>query len=347
LADKEFLLRLYDAHLSDLLSMFPDQGDVFICPICLITYFREDIFGDNLSEGHIWPEYIRQKSGSEKAANQRVLLCKKCNNTSGSHGDKHMQVMEQVREGEETGELFGNRLVEVIETPGERPVRLRVQVRRNEDRNSMTVTGKLDKKGNFVSTNPKDKERFLELINRGEKVSIIVHPPRNLSPELTRAGWITSAYLLAFYCLGYRYILHPALNPVRDYILQSFDPVAEKTFENPSSGGFCIREYEEQFFTDPEFVLIIPIDDTTFVHLQVNFLRYQVRLPFHFMPQVLTELILSRMPNFRERLPELKKTGAALFVPILCTKANAHECLYNYLMGKSTLSIQRPDYQDI
>ncbi len=325
MASKSFLRQLFQAHLSDLKGVRPEIGDnIFVCPICFRVFREVDIDNENLTDGHVWPEYMHAQS--EIAANQHVLLCRRCNHTAGSRGDKQMHLMEIVREGDDKGELYGERRVQLIQSPGEKPIEITVSVQMKGEK-EITVTG------HWGRSDPKERERFEALVGQQRPFSVVVHPYHELKPDLTRVGWITSAYLLAFFALGYRYIFHKSITPVREYILRSFDEQIDEQSEQPTSGAFGIREYYSQVFPHPEIVLAVPVDGKTFVHLEVNFLRYQISLPLHFVPSVLSQ-IYGAMPDFDERLSEVMKAGEYFYSPIVCSKQDGHECLYDFLMGK-------------
>lgn len=326
MASKQFLRQLFQAHLSDLKSVRPEiGGDVFVCPICFTPFREIDIDNESLTDGHVWPEYIRAQS--ELAVNQHVLLCRRCNHTAGSRGDKQMQLMEMVRKGDDKGELYGERRVQLIQSPGESPIEITVSVQM-KGKKEITV------RGHWKRSDPKERERFETLVDQQRPFSIVVQPYHELNPNLTRVGWVTSAYLFAFFTLGYRYIFHESITPVREYILRSFDEQFNEHSEQPASGGFGIREYYSQVFPHPEIVLAVPVDGKTFVHLEVNCLRYQISLPLHFVPSVLSQLIYHAMLDFNERLPEILTAGGYFYSPIVCSKQDDHECIYDYLMGK-------------
>lgn len=124
-----------------------------------------------------------------------------------------------------------------------------------------------------------------------------------------------------------------ALDSVRDYITSSFD---EKSHENLKTilGAFGLREYDDKYFDYPEMDLIVPLDNREPVYLQVNVLRYQINLPFHFVPSVLSTIIYLRMPDFQERLPELQKSGSVLYFQIKQKKVGGEDTLSDYLLGK-------------
>jgi hypothetical protein len=103
----------------------PNVKNRVLCPICLVGYPEEAISDKTLTDGHIWPNAIRQRS--EKARHYRVLLCARCNNSSGSRGDAQMQMFKQVQDEESSGQYTGRR-VQIAFGPDVRPVSLNASV---------------------------------------------------------------------------------------------------------------------------------------------------------------------------------------------------------------------------
>jgi len=54
-------------------------------------------------------------------------------------------------------------------------------------------------------------------------MNMIIEPTSLINADVTKAGWITSAFLLAFYTFGYRYIANDYMDPVRKYIWGFFE----------------------------------------------------------------------------------------------------------------------------
>jgi hypothetical protein len=308
------------------------MGEVVVCPICLSIIPREAISRKLLTDGHVWPTVVRKTS--IVARSMHVLICNECNHNAGSWGDKQMQVSELVKKGDETGELYGKRTVQLIKNPGEKPIRMNVNVTRHLDDNSFTMTGRVDEESNWVDGSPDDQVGFLEIYKKHDQVTVIVNPSLELKPQFIRAGWITSAYLMAFYYLGYRYILHPSLDPVRDYILQSFEPIASMNLIHPDKPNFTLREYETRFFPDPELCIIYPLENNQKVYLQVNYSKYEIRLPFRYYRLAFEWFVKMWMPDYEEKLPLLQRAGCYLFIPIREIKAVGKLSLLDLLLGK-------------
>ena len=330
---KLFLHRLFDIHTSDLQAISPKYNGFFVCPICLNPFTREDIENKRLSDGHVWQEDLRQ-IGSTVINQHHVLLCTKCNNTAGSRGDKQTGLMEMYRSGEESGNLYGVRTIYLTPTEGQDPLKIQVEVKRDQNGMHFEVTGRLKKDGRFVGSSPQDQKRFVEIATQDMRVANLqINPPEGLNVPLVKAGWFTAAYLFAFYCLGYRYILRMALDPVRDYILRSFE-VDDDNLQSPNEDDCCLLENYGRFLTDPIMNLVIPLNQKQ-NYLQVNFLRYQIRLPFPINnPELLYDQLYLRMPDLDDKLPELSASGQEIFFPIEYKGLNQHNIFFDYLLEK-------------
>jgi hypothetical protein len=324
----QLLNQLFNAHSKDLNDVRPEYENCIVCPICLRIFEREAITDKTITDGHVWPKRIR--STSRSASDLRVLLCKSCNNLAGSRGDKQMQLLERLQEEKETGKLLGLRKVQIFTNGYEKPIELRVNVDRDSKDASLTLTGRLDNNLNFINISPEDRERFEKIRKGHDKVRIVVHNHHEYHPEMVSVGWITSGYLMAFYRLGYRYILHSSLNPIRKYILQSFDEYNIESLSIPNQDDFAVREYLVERYPEPALSLIYPLQDGKKVFLQVNYNKYEIRLPFRFNPFVFNSTAKQAIPN-----PEnLFDPDNFLYFRIDCTKTIEHICWYDYLLGK-------------
>ena len=331
------LARLFKNHVADLNDIAPNIGELFVCPICMEKYSFEDIKNNKLSRGDVWPKYIRNKSSNNDLKNQIVLLCRDCNSKAGQYGDAQMQVSEQMKDENETGDFQERHRVQLSKREDQNPIFFNVNVKIDKETKALQMSGKLDKAGRWIGNNPQMQQKFINLVGKNEPLSIKIEPTpigkTKPKPELASVGWITSAYLFAFYTFGYRYILHDNLVPVREYICSSFEHSKQSELKLKKD-VFGIREYKDKYFDNPELEIIIPLDNKEFVYLQINFLRYQINLPFQFVPSVLSYLIHSGMPDFSTKLSELRKSDSFLYFPINQTKVGGMESIYDYLLGK-------------
>jgi hypothetical protein len=335
MANGQLRENLFRSHLADLKDIAPAVQDVFVCPICLGKFSHDDLNKKNLTDGHVWPEEIRSRSGSAIAYEQRVLLCQRCNSMAGTRGDKQMQLREKIKEGEKTGQLYDERRVQLLLSPNERSIDLRARIATSADKLHARLSFAPDaKRMQWARNNPSEQQRFLRWADSGEACSVLIQSHHEHRHDLAKVGWITSAYLLAFYTFGYRYIFHKNLNPVREYILISFEDTVPERLELPTSVTVGLHECTEHYFTDPEIALIIPLDGSSFVHLQVSFLDYHIRLPFHFVREALQTLVFSQ-PDIVKTLPEVMgQEDATIYSPISCNKLDGHDCIWDYVLGK-------------
>jgi hypothetical protein len=324
---------LFENHLADLKDIYPLNKDIFICPICFRQYNYSDIKKEKLTRGDIWPKYIREKSGKQ----QIVLLCKDCNSLAGEHGDAQMNMIEQIKDGDEKGELYGKRRIQITKQDGSPLIKINAHVKKDKDTNAITLSWKLNNKEAWDGNDGRMKQTIEGLVGKAEPLSIFIdgNPIKETEPrpELAPVGWITSAYLFAFYTFGYRYIFHHTLDPVREYILSSFDKEQHKNLK-ASYATFGIREYKDKFFETPTIEIILPFEEEV-IYLQIQLFKYQIKLPFHYSQADFSDFIYSRMPDINERLPELKKSVGHLYFEILNhSKANCPECMLDYILGK-------------
>lgn len=330
MAKKEHLNQLFNSHTRDLNDILIEHQEVIACPICLRVFPRESIQLRLVNDGHVWPKDIRKKSS--KAAQMQVLLCQECN-SKASRADKQMQVFEKVEEGDKTGELYGTRLVEFLEEGRDKPAQARVNVQLGED-NSFSITGRMGKNTRFLDSSPDDQKRIEGMFNGQKKIKeLTIHPPEDFIPGIVHGGWITSAYLMAFYALGYRYIMQSGMQTVRNFIIDSFNNKS-KELPLPSFDNFKIENFVNKYFPHPLISLVFPLRDKAKVYLFVAFLDKAVTLPFRYnknIPQWVFKQVYDKNPK---RFDQLMENQSPLELRILCTKTAVHECIFDLLMGK-------------
>jgi hypothetical protein len=315
--------------------MYPGKEGIFICPICLREFTEEEIDNKILQDGHVWPAAMRKKS--KLANDQSVLLCTFCNNTAGSHGDKQMQMFEKIKEKERVGELYGIRKVEITENADLKPIRMVVKVSQDKD-GSVNLEGSLNEKKQWLGSSPEDQARFVELAKRSMKtqqqVGITIHPLTGYKQNLVEAGWITSAYLMAFYSLGYWYILNEKFNFIREYIISSFDSKNDNPPKLQPTEDFHIYTNETVNFPDPQIRISFPYNSNENIRLEVCFLKYEISLPIILesnLSKRFLDICLKRIPN-KPFKPLKEGDSPCLYVYIHCTKTIEHACPFDNLL---------------
>jgi hypothetical protein len=336
---EQFLNILFDAHSRDLQEIYKEENDIFVCPICLTGFSREAIHEKILTDGHVWPKHIR--ANSEEAKSMHVLLCADCNHNAGARGDAQMQLSEKIRKDRETGKLGQAKLLFIRKKDG-------IQINMNVDSytyhpetNSATATTKIDKNIRWRNNNPKDQQDFEETYRNNEFADLIILPPNNFKPELIHAGWITSAYLMGFYCLGYRFIFDKSLDPVRKYILNSFDKSLKLNPIQLNPDNFGIWEQTLNQIRDPELLFVIPFEVGKPVFLQANCLSHGIRIPFRYKNiSVLAQKLYENIPNCERKLDEFRESKKTIYFRISYNKRNGDHSWFDDLLGTPKITCE-------
>ncbi|MEQ8676399.1 MAG: hypothetical protein RLP44_04930 [Aggregatilineales bacterium] len=267
---------LLDKHIANLKSVCPNADVVFVCPICFSIFTYEEAQNPaNVNLGHIWPKYIRNTTEDESVKHQQVLLCTCCNSQAGSIGDNQMQEFEITRQGEKEGKPSRKRKMSFISRNRQESFSIYDYFNKEDGKSgSITFEGTPDK---FKYN--KDYRRIDELITNQEHFDLIVYP-HEASWDLAQVGWLTSAYLFAFYTFGYRYIFHNSLDKVRNYILRSFEGETKYDLEPNPLKNVCVSICNVHYEETPNILYILPKQGTDQIHfLEINFLDRHIRLP--------------------------------------------------------------------
>ena len=333
---------LFQYHTENLQAVCPRAGNVFVCPICFRVFTPKDLDDQitvperRLSIGHVWPEDFHLRS--QRAKQQQVLLCRPCNSKAGSHGDAMMQKLERLRASSVLGKLGETRLVEVIPSPPhgwtKEPARFRAEVEtQSEDGKQFTVTPVAKQ------SDPKELAKFHHYTTQGP-CSVTVYSPK--VPAKVRAhfvpfvqvGWLTSAYLLSFYTFGYRYIFQACLDPIRAYILSSFEKKVNNRLFFQESQTLGVSTCNVHFNDHPEIDFVLyAFKEEVSPHLETSFLRYHVRLPVQHIDIPLDVSNELEMSNKFATLNDVRNIVARASGH----RAHAYQCSWDEILGK-------PDY---
>lgn len=326
----QFRLALYSAHLKDLQDVTGSEIEGCVCPICLRTFTRHDVEVGNVTDGHVWPEYLRDKDQFERATNHRVILCTRCNSKAGAKGDVQAQILERLNDTSGTDPRYGERKVEVLTSAAEKPITLTARVEDPENLTSKLIFSLDKKNGGWARNKPASQMQVQPLLMSGERIDLVVNPPYQLDAKLAQIGWLTSGYLFAFYIFGYRYIRNDALNPIRDAILSSFEK-GNASQDIPQCIEIGVERYQESLSATPRISLAIPCSGLTPIHFQVDYLKYRVTLPFRGSREQL-QLVLEK---YAPALPVGEQPADYFFtMPANCTKTKPHQCIWDHLLGK-------------
>lgn len=184
---------------------FPSDEDWYLCPLCVdVLLTVEEFATEQLSVEHVPPEAL--------GGNELVLTCKRCNNDAGRHFDAEARKQQRLRQF-----LSGNSQQSETATFTVGDIATRVEIH---------LAGQT---GMFLMgvpkiNNPADLERMEEHMRmlsetRSTDFRFTVTPQLRYFADRARVSWIRTAYLAAFALFGWKYILQPALQPIREQLM--------------------------------------------------------------------------------------------------------------------------------
>lgn len=278
----------------------------------------------DLTIGHVWPNLFREKKHALEK--YQILLCSYCNSKAGSSGDAQMQLAEKHKNAERAG-LLEDRKIQLVASDNQKPIKLQANVTRTDKTGARLVFS-------AKRNSPTEIEAFKKMAASKQKFNLIVQPPRLVNTEKAKAGWVTSAFLFAFYTLGYRYLANEYMNPVRQFIWDSFD---KKTVAMPDSVSVGEYKNKEVNFDEPRLEINIPLNPPDPCHVEIKMARYVISLPFRFYPAAMVPFLELVVPQIFVSDGLLRKDfdhDTFLTINIQCTKTVPHECVWDFILGK-------------
>ena len=265
---------LFDLHADDLQRVCPDADRVFVCPICLKVREVRHIGSGELNLGHVWPEHIRK--GSKEAAQHYVLLCEPCNSAAGRTADAGMQEFEKINEQIKDGQITTAPRFQIVAAgrPDKKPINIGLFV---ESKGENTISFALESPR--TKKQKKNNEEIMKQIvdYMKEGITLIRNPPPNLF--LARAGWLTSAYLFAFYAFGYRYIFQSCLDEVRQSILLSFTKQIDSKLAFSNDKILTVAKWNEKVYNKPHIGVLMPVNPERQAYMRIDFRDTHIRMP--------------------------------------------------------------------
>lgn len=241
--------------------------DTYICPLCLRPFDINKI-RDRISE-HLSLEDIPQKA---LGGNPLLLTCKECNNRCGHEIDHYLQ--SEIDDEDEISIHSENGVPGILETS---EYKINTRIRKEEDG---TITF------NILSgqNHPIELEKFKEEVaalgddwKKGVKAYHLIGNRHN--PIKSDIAILKSAYLLAFYVLGYRYILTDSLCTIREQILTPDNIIVSnfilnrgKEIPDKCSDGVYVAEIKNKRFL--AVIISLKIKGSEKMH------RFVVALPY-------------------------------------------------------------------
>ncbi|MFD5519096.1 HNH endonuclease [Streptomyces sp. NPDC127066] len=178
-------------------------GDLYYaCPCCLFVFPYESLAEQNLTIEHVPPEALGGKG--------MLLTCKRCNNDAGRDFDSHAQKRAEFQ-SMMAGKGTSRPMRAVFEASG-----IKVNGEAQSTGNGWFLQGVA--KQNHPEKLDAHEQALRAATERGEAPGFTFTLKDRFSSQRADVSWVRSAYLAAFSALGWRYILQPALNPIRQQI---------------------------------------------------------------------------------------------------------------------------------
>jgi len=182
---------------------FPTSEDWYVCPLCLDGLTIEEFETKQLTVEDVPPKALGGKP--------LVLTCQKCNNDQGSKFD-----------GEAAKQ---QRLGRFLAGQSAKPETAVLTLNGICSQAEITVNGTAGMLFTFPKeiNDPAAVERMVEHMRmlaetQSTDFAFTVEPRLRYSPDRARVSWIRTAYLAAFALFGWKYILHPKLQPIREQL---------------------------------------------------------------------------------------------------------------------------------
>jgi hypothetical protein len=191
------LEKLFDEYNQSLQIVWTGATDTFVCPLCMNSFKKEDIYNGNLSLEHVPPKSIRTI--------YKTMTCTRCNNTIGSKLQRFM--VNDVRRKE-------------LEAGVELKEPFPAKVREPDFQFDTTITSATGR--NWVGVSPLSilppNLKSLESMEKiAGKKGIVSLKGLGTEEKLDRA-YLHSSYLMLFSLLGYPYIMQPFMEGIRQQI---------------------------------------------------------------------------------------------------------------------------------
>lgn len=177
----------------------PGATDSFVCPLCMGSFKKEDIYNGDLSVEHVPPKSIK--------AVVKTMTCTRCNNTIGTKLQRFMANDVRRKELEAGVEL-------------KKPFRAKVQMPGLKfDIDIVSTDGRTWRAVSPMSILPPD-------LRRKEAAKKIVGTTASISlkgigtKEMLDRAYLHSSYLVLFSLLGYPYIMQPFMEEIRQQIIK-------------------------------------------------------------------------------------------------------------------------------
>jgi hypothetical protein len=186
------------------LRVEPDVGDIFICPLCIKFFTRDDLRAKAISLEHVPPE--------KYGGTVRTVTCASCNKWAGTTLESELG--RQLKLGEVLSGTPGSSIEAKYSVSDRDDLWLFATIQRPNPETWQVIGDPHPKR-----TNPRDLEEIQRLIEAGKfhefKMTMRFRAPKPRHPE---AALLRIAYLWTFSVFGYGFLLNFGLPAVRGQI---------------------------------------------------------------------------------------------------------------------------------
>ena len=201
-----------------------DVYDTYICPLCFQSFNTNEL-KEKVTD------YLSLEDVPQKALGGHALLltCKRCNNWSGHEIDHYLRTEIDYEDNVSIHSEKGAR-----GTLSAKGININARIKIE---NELSTTINIEKSNN----NPIRYEEFLSEVrkmgdNWQKEVKAYQINEKKRNPVRADIAILKSAYLLAFYVLGYKYIFNVSLSPVREQILNPNEEIISNYILNYGYG---------------------------------------------------------------------------------------------------------------
>lgn len=272
--------KLFEIHNKDLRQIYGEIDDVIICPLCLGIFNRVDLIQKNLTDGHVWPDGFTKIHSNMLKANQRVLLCQTCNSKSGTYNDASLIEFTKARLARDNGQYVRPK-TEVKLEPTNKILDLgSLWIKEINDR---SIRFRFPKNLDYSDLRDPRVLKIKQFLQHSEKGNFTFFVretyPGPLKWSRSRVSLLTCGYLMAFYTLGYSYILHSNLDETRAIIQRSFRIERDKPPVFEDMELISVNPCTSHFYAEPQIDFYTSTSEEPHV-LEVSFADYHIRLPY-------------------------------------------------------------------
>ncbi len=229
---KELIFNLFSRNLVEL---FGETDNIYVCPICKTIYKKEDIHKKNLTIEHVIPNALNGKI--------YILLCKKCNSTCGYELDINL--------------INKLEIEKFFKGKSNKPIKFTGEINNSIMRGDFIINE--EKKLLFQMksglSKPEHEKKFCDMLINGD-FSMNINGSFNYNEKKAEVAWLKISYLTLFRYLGY-HMLQPSYDIIRNQLLNPLNDIYKLQFLTLDIQINSIVKLFSTVILDREYYIII------------------------------------------------------------------------------------------